>query len=328
MLMLWPLALLAYTLRADERRRLALMRIPPREVPADVDLVVGWHLNKRGMLLAHKQYLPRDRPVRGCIGMVHGYGDHSQDLHMDVPLRLCQDGFAVFSMDIEGHGLSDGLHGDLPSVRMAVADLAEYFVEMVDKYRLRDKSLFLYGHSMGGAVVFNLCTLPQYAELQGLVKGVILCAPMVKIADELRPGPLVIALLRLLAGWLPLAPITPIKEINADLYKRPEVLARSRICTLAYDKKPRVATAVEMLTTTEDVAARMAQLVHPVLILHGGADVVTCHKLSQTLFEQCSSEDKTIKVYPDCWHDILNGESEEQIGFIYADLCSWMKKRC
>ena len=53
-----------------------------------------------------------------------------------------------------------------------------------------------------------------------------------------------------------------------------------------------------MLEATNDISNRMADLTLPVLILHGGADIVTCPKLSAALYENCSSEDKTLRIYP------------------------------
>lgn len=182
---------------------------------------------------------------------------------MDIPLKLCADGFSVFSMDLEGHGLSDGLHCHLPDLCAAIRDLGDYFVSQVVRHELQDKSFFLYGHSMGGAVAFNLCTLLEYRELQSLLKGVVLCAPMVKIEDEMRPGPLVIGPLRLLFRLVTLATIPPIKDIQPDMFKRSEVSERAKVSTLAYSKKPRVAAALEMLVTTEDVSCRMGELRHP-----------------------------------------------------------------
>lgn len=83
-----------------------------------------------------------------------------------------------------------------------------------------------------------------------------------------------------------------------------------------------------MLAATEDINDRMEELSTPILLLHGGDDVVTDPKLSQVLHDRCSSTDKTINIYPKAWHDMLFGEPEYLKKMIYADITSWLTTRC
>lgn len=106
-------------------------------------------------------------------------------------------------------------------------------------------------------------------------------------------------------------------------------MKRARDCVLGYHQvgKPRLQAALAMLEATEDIDKRMEDFEHPVLILHGDADVVTNPKSSQMLHDRCSSRDKTIILYKDCWHDILFGESDEQKDKIYGDIETWINNR-
>lgn len=65
-------------------------------------------------------------------------------------------------------------------------------------------SLFLYGNSMGGAVALH-------ASLNhpGVFAGAVLVAPMVKIADEIRPKEPVLSGVIYLSHLLPWAAVTP-----------------------------------------------------------------------------------------------------------------------
>lgn len=82
-----------------------------------------------------------------------------------------------------------------------------------------------------------------------------------------------------------------------------------------------------MLAATEDITARMEELSLPILLLHGGDDVITDPKLSQVLHDRCSSKDKTINIYPKAWHDMLFGEPEYLKKIIYSDIISWLNAR-
>lgn len=218
---------------------------------------------------------------------------------MDFAIKLVGDGNAVLMMDVEGHGLSDGLHGCVHDLQLVAVDLGEYFMDQLrSNAEFGNKPFFIYGISMGGAIAFNISTIPQCRAVQNVLKGVILCAPMVKVSDDLKPADIVVNALSLAARWIPFAPITPIPEVLDRCFKDPKILQRARENKLSYGKPPRLQTALAMLETTSDISERMDQLRLPVLILHGGADVVTCPKLSAILYEKCSSEDKTLRIYP------------------------------
>lgn len=61
---------------------------------------------------------------------------------------MARAGFAVFALDYEGMGRSDGLHGYVPDFNKMVEDALEYFIEVRGQYpKLKT---FLMGESMGG----------------------------------------------------------------------------------------------------------------------------------------------------------------------------------
>lgn len=70
------------------------------------------------------------------------------------------------------------------------------------------------------------------------------------------------------------------------------------------------------------------QVSAPLLILHGAADRVTDPLVSQFLYEKASSKDKTLKLYEDGYHCILEGEPDDRIDDIHDDIVSWLDFRC
>jgi acylglycerol lipase len=62
------------------------------------------------------------------------------------------------------------------------------------------------------------------------------------------------------------------------------------------------------------------------LIQHGLADRVTDPKLSQALYDEACSEDKTIRLYDGMWH-ALPGEPDENIEKVYKDTIEWITDR-
>lgn len=70
------------------------------------------------------------------------------------------------------------------------------------------------------------------------------------------------------------------------------------------------------------------QVTLPFFVLHGEADTVTDPEVSRALYEQASSKDKTIKLYPGMWHGLTSGEPDHNINVVFADIIAWLDKRC
>ncbi|KAG2252811.1 hypothetical protein Bca52824_082947 [Brassica carinata] len=60
------------------------------------------------------------------------------------------------------------------------------------------------------------------------------------------------------------------------------------------------------------------------LILHGDADIVIDPTVSKFLYEQATSQDKTLKLYPGSYHCILEGDTDENIFTAINDIVAWL----
>ncbi|KAG6525890.1 hypothetical protein ZIOFF_015862 [Zingiber officinale] len=87
-------------------------------------------------------------------------------------------------------------------------------------------------------------------------------------------------------------------------------------------------TAVELIKATHDIESQldkhMSQVCSPLLILYGAADKVTDPKVSKFLYSKASTKDKTIKLYEEGYHAILEGEPDERIASVIQDIISWL----
>jgi acylglycerol lipase len=73
----------------------------------------------------------------------------------------------------------------------------------------------------------------------------------------------------------------------------------------------------------ERLKAEFGKITLPVLILHGTADKATRPEGSQFFHDQASSKDKTLKLYRDAYHDLLNDIIRDQV---MADIKAWIAK--
>jgi acylglycerol lipase len=166
----------------------------------------SWSPNKKGQLLFHQKFSPVTTSPCGVVIMCHGFGDHSAGFQSTLSVNLARLGFVVLALDYAGHGRSDGLHALISSVDEIAVDVLDFAFASLDKSpELKDKAVFIYGESLGGAVAFKSCT----ADSRGrdAISGCILMAPMIKISDKFKPAPIVVRVFKMIRSLFPHAPI-------------------------------------------------------------------------------------------------------------------------
>lgn len=151
--------------------------------------------------------------------------------------QFAEVGYAVVMIDFEGHGRSDGLHAYVETLDHFEEDLNDYLTNHVMALEdFRSKKLFLYGESMGGAISFKLCISQK--GICSKISGVCLMAPMLKVADKMKPLDIVINIFKLIEKIIPRAAIAPVPDILNKCFKNKRVLEMARNDTLAYKKQP------------------------------------------------------------------------------------------
>jgi caffeoylshikimate esterase len=63
------------------------------------------------------------------------------------------------------------------------------------------------------------------------------------------------------------------------------------------------------------------------LVQHGKEDKVTDPKLSQMLYDESKSHDKTIRLYEGMWHSLIAGEPPENVRLVFDDSIQWILER-
>lgn len=278
-------------------------------------------LNSRNVEIHSKEWRPLIGKIKGLVFYCHGYGDCCDYLFDDVAISLAQAGFAVFAMDYEGHGRSQGLHVYIPSFNVIVNDVIEFCDKVKGKDEFKGLPSFLYGESMGGAVALKI-----HLRQPGWT-GIVLVAPMCKIADDMVPPAPVTFLLKRLAFVLPKLQIVPTGDILEIGFRVPEKREIARKNPVSTKHPPRLATALQLLSVTQELGQEMEKVSVPLLILHGAQDKVTNPEVSKELHER-SSGPSTLKLYPDSFHGLTSGEPDEVVKEILGDIVAWLDSMC
>ena len=130
--------------------------------------------------------------AKAAVVMLHGYTESAEKLR-EMAWYFVNSGMSVFAMDHRGHGKSVREIEDTSITHVdrfsQYLDDLEQFMEEVVRPRMGDAPLYLYGHSMGGALgAFALIEHPEWFA------RAVLTAPM--IAPVTGPLP------RIAAKWL------------------------------------------------------------------------------------------------------------------------------
>ncbi|CAN7121431.1 unnamed protein product [Brassica rapa subsp. narinosa] len=188
----------------------------------------SYEVNSRGVEIFSKSWLPQASIPRALVCFCHGYGDTCTFFFEGMFLRLALSGYGVFAMDYPGFGLSQGLHGFIPSFDLLVEDVIEHYSNVKDNPEFSSLPSFLFGQSMGGAV-----SLKIHFKQPDAWTGAVLVAPMCKIADDMVPPPVLKQILIGLANVLPKHKLVPQKDLAEAAFRD----VRKRNMT-QYNEKP------------------------------------------------------------------------------------------
>jgi acylglycerol lipase len=250
-------------------------------------------------------------PQAGVI-IVHGLAEHSTR-HTAFASSLASQGVAVYTFDLRGHGQSDGDRTYVQSFRDYLSDLA-IFLSLVQD-REPDLPLFLFGHSLGGAIA-TLFVI----RYQPYVHGLLLSAPAIKTGSSIPP--LLVRLSGLVGRVAPKLPT--IKLETSAISRDPQVVKAYEQDPLVYRGGVLARTGAETNRAINEIQSRMEEITLPLLIMHGTADRLTEVEGSQQLYARAESKDKQLKLYEGLYHEILNEPEKEQV---LGDIWDWLQKR-
>jgi alpha-beta hydrolase superfamily lysophospholipase len=229
-----------------------------------------------------------------AVGLLHGYAEHGAR-YAHVVDAWAERGIATASIDLRGHGRSEGRRGHCDRFDEFLDDAAE--LERLVRDRARDLPAVLFGHSFGGLIAASVAIARPSPW-----RGVALSGPFF---DTAQPVPLPKRIAGKIAGRLAPTLGVPTGLSGKDVTRDP---ARAR----AYDEDPLVfknATAGwfrEVQAAQTRAIARAPSLTLPLLLVQGMADRVVSPSRARTFFDAAGSTDKTWDGREGLFHEVLN----------------------
>jgi len=231
------------------------------------------------------------------VCLIHGMGEHS-GRYAHVAKFFNTHGISMFTMDLRGHGRSEGKRGHMPSYDNMMDDVSLLIQATARKNK--EIPIFLYGHSMGGNLVLN------YGIRNGEgISGIIATSPYLHRAFELPV--------------LKIKMATVIKNIIPTITQRTGLdvnyLSKDKKNIENYEKDPLVHDKITPSFFVQIEAAGRYALQHanmlkvPTLLLHGKADKITDY-LSSEAFAKDSEGKCIFKLIEGGYHEMHNDEEK------------------
>ncbi|KAH9153473.1 hypothetical protein AeRB84_004279 [Aphanomyces euteiches] len=157
---------------------------------------------------------PANTEWKGVIFIVHGYNEHIERYHY-VGTKLADNGYAVFGMDHQGHGLSEGERlyverfdhyerdyiefiCDTLALTSESAHVKEAMMHFPKGLALKSLPRFLLGHSMGSLI--SLQMIHDHTDIEWT--GAIMCSGAFQV-DPKAISPIEMVLSSILSVVLP-----------------------------------------------------------------------------------------------------------------------------
>ena len=242
---------------------------------------------------------------KAIVVIVHGLCEH-QGRYDYFAEKLHAAGYGTYRFDHRGHGRSQG---DLPNYGSyhEILDDTNVIVDMAIAEN-PNIPVYLLGHSMGGFAVSLYGSKYPDKKLRGIVtSGAAVCDTIGLFAgapDGLDPN---IPLPNELGSG-----VCSVAEV-VDWYGKDPYNKKFYTLGLVYALREGQAWFSESMKT----------FAYPVFMTHGEKDGLVGMDDSVIFFKNAASADKTLKIYGNVFHEILNEYIKDDV---IADMIAWMDK--
>lgn len=268
----------------------------------------SYKVKTQDQLSLHVQKWNENIKTKASICIIHGLGEH-QNGYAHMAKFYCKKGFQVYSYDQRGHGKSEGKRGHTPGLKFNLRDLKDVL------NTIREKKLFLYGHSFGGNVLANFILRNKLLSF----KGIILSAPWLKLSET--PG----LFDRILARTMNIVYPSFTKDKNID----PTSISNITSSQKSYNEDPlnhnRISARLfcEFFESGLWALKNAEKLNIETLIVHGDQDDVIS-KNGSILFAKKSLGKAKYKIFKNTKHEIHNDLSQKEL-FVFV--MNWIDKQ-
>jgi lysophospholipase len=264
-----------------------------------------------GLRLHGRRWRTSQKSKATLIG-VHGYSEHS-GRYDHVAKYFNERGYDVFWIDLPGHGHSDGK-------RNSIENFDDYVVAIERLLREAERSeaknpFHLFGHSLGGLASLRFI---QESKLASQISSLTLSSPLLGLG---RYPPKMLPLLKFVTSVLPDIILHNEKDLGNSVLTSDPGMKTIRDADKLVNKLVSTHWLREVLKAREKVFSDVEKIRLPFGIFRAGKEFVVDGAESDRLFSLVSFPKKTLKVYPEMLHEIVN---EVERVRVIEDIFNWI----
>lgn len=266
-----------------------------------------------GLNLFGRDWHPDDHCPKAVIALIHGLGDHSGRF-IHVADFFTRRSLAVVTFDLPGHGKSEGKRGHFESYAAVMQDILSLLQYTTNKYP--GQPVFLYGHSLGGALVLYF-GYTQIADLRGLV----VTSPGLSPAAPIPP--FTMALGKIMSRLMPSFAMDNGLDISG--------IAHDPLVVESYRNDPLVhpyisaRLGMDLISNGEWMLTRdsSSPFPYPLLLMQGDQDRLV-NPQKNIAFSQHLAGNVTFKIWQGMYHELHNEPDQLDVfNFIF----NWIERR-
>ena len=254
----------------------------------------------------------------GVVILVHGLGDHG-GRYQSFARRMIQRRWAVFAVDLPGHGRSPGRRGTAKSYDTILRIISS--ARMLMRDTLGDVHQFLLGHSMGGNFAVNYVLRKGEFDPQAMPdpSGLLLIAPMMMPPSFLDRSQIFAAWgTGQLFRWIRISKPARIEQLTRD----EEVGQQIQADPLQHSHIS-LYLATQLLAQGRFALDRASAINIPSLVIHGDEDELIDQAACRNLALRMGNQGN-FKRWPGGRHDLLNDIDADSVA---DELARWMEQK-
>ena len=227
----------------------------------------------------------------------HGYAEHGKR-YDEFANHCAEHGIETWTVDLRGHGKSEGQRGFLDNFEHYLNDLEA----LIDSQK-SDLPHFLLGHSMGGLIALDFAK-----KRPGSMRGLLISNPYLGLAMKVPALKLKVA--DLAAKYAP--------RLSLPSGIDPKGISHDQAIVDAYRNDPMVFTTANAAWNREAVNAQTRVLAQteysmPVFFAYSDADPITCGKTNQDYAEKIAAPGKDVVLRSGEYHEIMNETNRQEL---------------
>lgn len=280
----------------------AVAEAPPEILSYNGDTREDTFVNPDGLTIFGRYWLPVGG-TRAVVLLIHGTTMHS-GLYDDLGRYLAAHGYAVYGIDLQGWGRSDGIgpRGDVYNHDKYVTDVALVLERL--RAEFPDRPVFAFGESLGGTVAL-LGQVQRRTFFDGLILSAPGYKPNIKLLFFRAPEMINNWGLSTVAWWGTKFERWPLIHSDVGLYMvvKDKELRRQMLDDpyVSHNWLPaRYVTA--LVEANKFLVPRIETVNVPILAIHGDRDTLIPVSSSRELTTRTLSRDTRLVIYEGMGH--------------------------